>query len=395
MSAFRYTAARDDGARVRGTVEAESVPAAAALLSARGLWPVAVGPARTASGWMVRRPSSRALATVFEGLAALVEAGVPLEQALRATERTAPVRVREALERVGRRVREGRSLGGALAAEDGLVPRLTVGLVRAGERGVGLGPALGQAAVQLERAAELEARLRSALTYPMLLAVVGSASVALIMFFVVPRFAVLLGDLGQAVPAATRVLLAGAELVRRFGLILLVTAVALGAVLVKLIRDRQVAWHAWLLRLPVVGPLRHGLASARVARTLGALLGTGTPTLAALEIARDATGDQAFAARLVAARDRVAEGASLSAALAASEAATAVVIQLTAIGEASGRLPPLLVKAADLESQVAERRVQALVTVLEPALIVAFAGVVAFVAAALLQAVYAVRPGGV
>jgi type II secretory pathway component PulF len=147
-----------------------------------------------------------------------------------------------------------------------------------------------------------------------------------------------------------------------------------------------------LLRFPIIGSLRLAIASARASRTLGALLGTGTPALAALEIAREAAGDAAVATRIAAARGRVAEGQGLTAALESTGALTANAIQLAAIGEGSGRLPALLAKAAELDDREAERRLKALVSLLEPGLILVFAGLVAFVAAALLQAVYALRP---
>jgi type II secretory pathway component PulF len=137
------------------------------------------------------------------------------------------------------------------------------------------------------------------------------------------------------------------------------------------------------------------LATARAARALGALLRVGTPALAALDIARLAAGNAGVAARITRARERVAEGAGLSAALTASEALTATALQLAGIGEASGALPDLLERAAYLEETLAERRTKALVSLLEPALILAFAAVVAFVAAALLQALYSLRPGSV
>ena len=147
--------------------------------------------------------------------------------------------------------------------------------------------------------------------------------------------------------------------------------------------------------MPLIGPIRHALATARVCRTLGALLGTGTPALPALVIASEAAADAAVGGRLGRVRQHVAEGASLSAALSATGAVTEGAWQLVSIGEGSGRLPTLLAKAADLEEREAERRLKTLVTFLEPALILAFAGLVAFVAAALLQAVYSLRPGGI
>jgi general secretion pathway protein F len=394
MTAFRYEAARTDGATVRGVLDAATTIEAAAVLSGRGLFPLSVEPNPERKAWRLGLGSVRAQATVFQSLASLVEAGIPLDKALHATESVASERIRLALRRIGTRVREGASLGTALAAEDGFCSGITIGLVRGGERGVGLGAALTQAAAQLEREAEAVARVRSALAYPLLLAAVGTASVAVIVTFVVPRFVALLGDLGQALPLATRMLVAASSVARHFGL-LIVAAVIVAVVLgLRAARQRRIAWHEWLLRLPLVGTIRHALASARVCRTLSALLGTGTPALAALAIAEDAAGDAAVANRLRRARERVSEGASLSTALGSTSAVTATSLQLLTIGEGSGRLSPLLAKAAELEERDAERRLKTVLTFLEPALILAFAGIVAFVAAALLQAVYSLRPGG-
>jgi type II secretory pathway component PulF len=255
-----------------------------------------------------------------------------------------------------------------------------------------LGAALAQAGAQLEREAETQARVRTALTYPALLTLVGSGAIALIVLFVIPRFATLLSDLGQALPPATHVLLALSAGARSYGLVLGAATVALVVIAARRINNHRVSWHGWLLRFPIIGSLRLAIASARASRTLGALLGTGTPALAALEIAREAAGDAAVATRIAAARGRVAEGQGLTAALESTGALTANAIQLAAIGEGSGRLPALLAKAAELDDREAERRLKALVSLLEPGLILVFAGLVAFVAAALLQAVYALRP---
>lgn len=390
MTAFRYEAARSDGGLVRGVLDAASEPAAAAVLSARGLYPVLVEPSLGHARPFWRTPT-RHFATVFGSLAAFVDAGVPLEKALQATKRVASGQLLDVVGRVAQRVREGSSLGAALAAQ-GVFSGVTIGLVRAGERGVGLGAALAQAATQLEREAETEARVRTALTYPALLAVIGTGAIALIVLFVIPRFAVILGDLGQALPAATLLLLTISNGVRSYGLVLGAAGAALAVIAARTIGKHRPAWHGWLLRLPVVGALRFALASARASRTLGALLGSGTPALAALEITREAAGDAAVASRIGAARSRVAEGQGLTAALEATGSLTASALQLAAIGEGSGRLPLLLAKAAELDDHEAERRLKTLVSLLEPGLILIFAGVVAFVAAALLQAVYALRP---
>ncbi|MGH7674513.1 MAG: type II secretion system F family protein, partial [Gemmatimonadales bacterium] len=320
MTAFHYEAARADGAVVKGVLDVRSVPEAAAVLSGRGLLPLKVAPQAQPKARSFFGASTRSLATMMEGLSALVGAGVPLEQALRVAERAAPAALRDALGRVTTRVREGASLGVALGAEDGLFPAVTIGLVRAGERGVGLDAALAQAAAQLEAQAETAARIRAALTYPLILALVGTLSVGLIVLFVVPRFAALLADLGQALPLATRLLLAASQIARDWGLVLAAVAVVGAIAGARFAAERRAGLHAWLLGLPLVGSIRHAFATARAARALGALLGTGTPALGALAVAAEAAGDEAVAVRLGRARDRVAEGAGLAASLEATAA---------------------------------------------------------------------------
>ena len=393
MTLFRYEAARPDGAAVRGRLEAASTPEVAALLSRRGLLPTSVEPVRRQSVWRWRGPSARVQATVLQSLASLLEAGLPLQEALSVARRIASGSLGEAVGRMETRVREGAGLAAALAAESGLFSPVTIGLLRAGERGAGLGSALAQAGAQLERRAEVGARLRAALTYPLVLGAVGTVSVGLILLVIVPRFVGLLGEAVSTAPAATRLLIAVSGIVRAHGLLLIGTLVAGAVIAVPMARSHRSLWHRWVLDIPVIGPIRHALATARACRTLGALLSTGTPALTALDVVREAVGDEAVGARVAGARDRVAEGSSLSAALTALRVLTPGALQLTAIGDRAGRLPDLLARAADLEEGVAERRLHALIGVLEPGLILAFAGVVAFVAGALLQAIYSVRPG--
>jgi general secretion pathway protein F len=391
VTTYVYEAVRTDGATVRGTIDAMSESDAAGLVSARGLLPIGVK-AALPSKKLFAHPSRRALATTFSGLAALVDTGVPLHKALLAVQAVAPPQLRSVLERVETHVREGASLATVLGHEAGTVPAVAIGLIRAGERGIGLGVALQQVANQLEREAESIARVRAALAYPALLLMIGSTSVAMIAVLVVPRFAALLGDLGQQLPSATLALMAISDVLQHYGVLLGLLGMALAAALLRWTVEHRVVWHRFLLDLPVIGPLRLSLATARVSRTLGALLGTGTPALAALATAREAAGDAAIAERIDAARGRVAQGAGLTTALEASRVITESALRLSAIGEGSGRLPTLLAKAADLEEQDADRRLKLVVSLLEPGLIVTFASIVAFVAAALLQAVYALRP---
>jgi len=394
MTSFVFEAARLDGHRIKGSVEAPTQSAAAAIVSARGLLPLQIHEPRVFPLLPFRRASTRSLATLFESLSAVVEAGIPLEKALTSSLPVVSGSLRDATLRLSERVREGSSLAAALAAEGPRFPSLTVGLVRAGERGAGLGSALRQAANQLTQASETRSRIQAALAYPALLAVVGLTSVGIIIGVVVPRFVAILGDLGQSTPFATRALITVSELVRQNALFLAVVSVAFVGVAVRELGRNRARWHARLLKVPTIGSIRHSLASARACSTLSTLLGTGVPALTSLAIARDAVGDEAIALRIARARDLVGEGHSFTSACDVSGVLTPLALQLARIGESSGRLADLLGRAAELDARTAERKIKVLVTLLEPTLILIFAALVAFVAAALLQAVYSVRPGG-
>jgi type II secretory pathway component PulF len=380
---------------VSGVIDATSVDQASAIVIDRGLFPVAVSADQDAEG---RRPSAsrRDLALVFRSIAALVGAGVPLERAITASEPLARGALRQTLASAREELRQGKGFAQALAAGRGVVPGVVLGMIRAGERGSQLSAALEQVATHLEQEAELVARVRQALAYPSLLAVAGTVSVLVIGTVVVPRFAALLGDLGQSLPLATRLLLTGSALLSRFWLPLLVLVVLAIWGAVEWLRrpaGRLRADEA-MLSLPVIKQVRHPFATARVARALGGMLRAGMPLLPALDAAREAAGDASVAARLTRARERIAQGAPLTASLEREAALSPSALQLLAVGESSGRLGEMALRAGDLAAQEAERALRTLVTLLEPALILAFGGLVAFVAAALLQAVYSLRPGG-
>jgi type II secretory pathway component PulF len=304
-------------------------------------------------------------------------------------------RLAPALAEVRRRVREGDSLSAALAAQ-GAAPHVALGLLRAGEAHGRLSEAARHVATELEREAELRDKLRAALAYPAFLLVVGAFSVALIVGVVVPRFAAVLGDLGQTLPHSTRLLLALSDVISAHGLWLLaglgIGALAASRVLAS--PSAAAVVHERLLAAPVVGPVRWGLAAARACRALAGLLKSGLPLLPALELARGAAGDLAVAARLSRVRADVSEGAGLGESLRRHQALPPQARQIASFGEASGRLADLLEHASRLEEAQAQRRVRTLVALVEPLLVVGFGGAVAFVAAALLQAVYSLRPGG-
>jgi type II secretory pathway component PulF len=391
---YRYRAARADGRIVRGAITASSSADGLTRLLAQGLHPLAleaVDPARLSR----RAANRRDLALAFRSVASLVGAGVPLERALAGTEALAGEPLRSALVGAGAALREGRTFAESLAASNGVIPPIAIDLVAAGERASQLPRALDELADHLEREAELSARVRQALAYPLLLAVAGAVSVGVITTVVIPKFADMLAEAGQQLPAATRMLLGSAALIRRawlpglLGCTLAVVSFAAWAAR----PEGRLRWHRWQLALPVLGPVRHALATARVCRALAGMLAAGMPLLAALAAARGVAGDAAVADRIGRAAQQVTQGRPLTAALTEERAFRPHALQLVAVGESSGQLAVMLRRAGDLAAADADRLVSGAVRLLEPALVVLFGGLIAFVAAALLQAVYSLRPG--
>ena len=390
---FAYRAARADGAFEHGVLAAESRDAALRSLAAQGLWAVELNATRADAGRRARL-SSADLALGLRVLATLLESGLPVSKALAAMPELAPDAWQPALPDLARAVREGASLGAALEQSGLSIPAVVLGIIRAGEAGSGLAQAVRRAADLMDEAATTRAAVRAALIYPCILAVAGTISVGILVGVVLPRFGAILSDLGQALPPTTRFVLQASATAR-------VAALPAGAATLILL----VAWRAWvstgagairwnnlLLDTPLLGTIRRSAATGRVCAALSALLESGVPLSNALTHAARASGDAAIQERVLAARTSVLAGARPSAAFLTENALTLVASRLVRAGEETGALVPMLAHAARLENERATERVRSAVRLLEPMLILAFGGLVALVAAALLQAIYSVRP---
>jgi general secretion pathway protein F len=389
---FSYRALASDGREERGVVRAPTRTAVAGLLADRGLHLIKVEEKHVVS----RRPTLPVgeLALALRLLGDLLDAGLPLARALQMLETMVAPSVGRVLPPALTAVREGQSLARAFEETQVTMPPEVLGILRAGERGSGLAAALRSAAELCDDAAATRAALRNALAYPLLLAVAGTGSLCLLVGIVLPRFAAILADLGQALPPTTRVVLRAGVLVREgalpaFGIAIVGVIVWRSWVGTEQGRRR---WHALLLALPAVGETRRSAATARLCSSLAALLSSGVPLAPAIASAAAATGDAELTARLNGVRADVEHGSRLSDALQLHRAATDLVRRLVRAGEESGRLAPLLAHAGRLERERVLRRVQSSVRLIEPMLIVGFGGIVALVAAALLQALYSVRP---
>jgi general secretion pathway protein F len=394
VSELRYTyrAARPDGGVERGVIAATSVRSARGALRARGLTPIELDPTSCRS--KLARLSTRELAVGLRMTADFLEAGLPMNRALELLAESSSHAWQERLDSIRDSIRQGRGFAESLASADDRVPPAIIGILRAGERGDGLSRAAKRAAEILEENESTRAAFVAAITYPSVLAIAGLASIGLLVGVVLPRFASLLTDLGQSLPRSTALLLDAAKLVER-GTPALGVLAALGALAwwhwTSTASGRE-QWHAFLIATPLLGAVRHQNATAAACGTLGGLLESGLTLGNAAALAADTCGDAAVRSRVHRARARVLGGARLGHALGEERAFTSVATRLISAGEQSGRLGTMALHAARIERQLALQRTRAAVRFIEPAMVLCFGGLIAFVAAALLQAVYAIRP---
>lgn len=392
VASYRFRAVRPDGSVAEGAVVAASHEAAVALVAGQGLHPVRVSRlARGLSAGLGASAADQALG--LRALATLLGAGLPTSRALSVLEGIVPPCWMATLPALRAQIENGSSLASALGTSTLALPSHVIAIIEAGEAGGGIAAAVETAAQLLEARAAASAALWNALAYPILLAVSGAASIALLVGLVLPRFAALLTDTGATLPLTTRVLLGVAETARAAALPALYGAV-LGVFAWRMWTARPAGrrqWHALLLSLPLAGPTRRSAVTARACSTLAALLSTGVSLSAALPLAARSTGDAAMEAALLAARRRIVEGEALSAALQAEHALTLTAVRFTRIGEETGELDAMLGHAARVESADALRRLKQLTGMIEPAMILLFGAMVMAVAAALLQAIYGLR----
>jgi general secretion pathway protein F len=395
MPTYAYQAVDGSGKRTRGQAQAVSSGALARTLEERGLFVLDVAESGEADGARsgFRFGRRREVLEVTRALAALLPVGMPLAQALNAASGVASGDVKAALQEVRARVERGDTLSSALAEHRNLFSPLYVGLVRAGERSGDIDAAFGRLAAQLERDEALRGKVLSASIYPMLLATAGSVAVTVLLFFVLPRFVTLLEGSGAKLPRSTATLLAFSAALHRLWPVLLLIPLAIAAFAAWATNtdEGRRVWSRIMLTLPGVRTLRRYALAGRFARLVGVLLGGGAPLLTALDDTVESIGDPLARDDTMRIRTKVREGSSLRAAVAESSLFPPMLAQLIGVGEDAGQLRVFLTKSADIFEERTERATQRLATFLEPAMIVMFGAIVAFVALSLLQAIYGIN----
>ncbi|WHZ19683.1 MAG: hypothetical protein OJF55_001832 [Rhodanobacteraceae bacterium] len=385
MASFHYKAVTPAGEIVEGRMDAASVEDVIARLQEQGNVPLEAGDAAGGGGSLfggLRKKTlgGAALVEFTRQLGILLHAGLPLDRSLQMLlELPEGERARHVVERIRDRVRGGASLSRALEEEHGVFPKLYLSMVRAGEAGGALDAALARLADYLERARALRESVIGALVYPAFLLFGVLGSLVLLLAFVLPQFVPIFHDMNVPIPFITRVLMAFGSFLHDWGLLVLAALIVLGLWAAARMRDPEVrrAFDARLLRVRVLGPLLLKIDTARLLRTLGSLLKNGVSLLSALGIARQVVSNRELAAQLAPATDAVKGGDSLSRALAAHTGFPKLAIQITMVGEESGTLDSMLLRAADTYDGEVKSAIDKMLAALVPVLTIVMALLVA------------------
>jgi general secretion pathway protein F len=390
MPLFQYTARTPTGQRTQGAVEAASEAAAIRLLDEQRLFPIRVSEqaqekGRSATGGV----RARDLATLFEQLADLLHAGVPMLRAIETLSRThTKGRLHAVLAQVQAEVAEGKALSDAMADQPAVFNGLQVAMVRAGERGGFLEEVLMSLAGYLERQDELRAKVQGAMIYPALLVVIGASVVLGLLVWMVPKFQVFFE--GMELPLPSRILFAASDAVVHYWPTTLavgfLAAVGIGIFLGS--DAGRETWARWQLRIPVIGHTLLMVSLTRFCRILGTMLASGVPILQALTISRDAVGTPRLAAAIDEAVKSVREGQGLTAPLRRSALVPEQILEMMAVAEESNQLEKVLLKVADAVERRTNQAVDAAVRLLEPLILTVLALIVLVVAMGLLYPIF-------
>ena len=337
--------------------------------------------------------SRRDLALFTRSLARLIEAGLPLADAVRLAADVPGGALALLAEDLCTEIRAGASLAQALERRDpaaqpvfGPVYRA---LVSAAEAGGVLGQSLNRLADYTERADQLSQSVRSALVYPALLLGAALVSLLVLLVFVVPQFESLFAGLGREVPLLTRIILGGAGLLRSYGWIVLAAGIAALFYLRHQMRGAafRKAMQARLMGLSYIGPVIMKIILERMARSLSELLQNKVALPEALALAAAVSGDNQFRDGLIQAGLRVREGQSLSDALAQQRMFPELMLQLVRVGEEGSAMAGMLAHLADIYAMDAEAAARRLIALLEPVLVLLIGGVMAVVIIGLIGAI--------
>jgi type II secretory pathway component PulF len=396
MATFTYKTIDLNGKQVADRIVASDRASAIDELFSRDLNPVSVErlEERHPEGFIARfgGVSKREIDNFTRQLANLLAAGVPISRALgilsRESSRIAPKKLWAVIHD---QVSGGMSLADALSNHPQTFSPIYVAMVRAGETGGFLDVVLEQIATFRAREADLKSRVKGALTYPIILAVLSTGILIFLLTFFIPRFSQMFAEFGGSLPALTRYIVTISRLLVKYWLVFVLGIVLIFFGIQRMLNSEEGrrSMAKFVLRLPLFGTGMARFALVRFCRMLGTLVGAGVPLISSLRVAKEAIGNQVLADTVSSAITSVQKGHPLARSLERCRLLfPPAVIEMISVAEESGRMDQELIRLATTYDQELDRHLKMIVTLIEPALLFIMAIIVGTVVIGMLLPIF-------
>ncbi|MGB4762408.1 MAG: type II secretion system F family protein [Candidatus Saccharimonas sp.] len=397
MPTFSYIASDTQHKSVSGTMEAEDRASAIATLRKQQLSPISIheyNGAKKSLGKLGSFGGNRVknddLVMFTRQLSAMVSAGVPLLRALNSQkEHTDSKGLQKVLTAIIADVEGGMPLADTLGKHPNTFSDVYVNMVRAGEAAGILDDILKRLALQQEKNAAMRKKIKSAMTYPMVLVVITIGAFFGLMIFVIPQIGKIIKDLGgpdAQLPALTQAMLAISDFLLSKGLFLIPVVVVGVMLLTRWLKTPvgKKVFHTLILKIPLTQPIIQKVAVARFSRTFSALMGAGVAVLESLSVTAHAIGNVVYEQALLDAAEQVKNGKTLSSVIEQNSLFPPIVAQMLSVGEETGQTDVVLVKVADFYEEEVDVAIDGISSIIEPVMIVFMGGMVGLIAASVM-----------
>jgi len=391
MGQFSYSARDKDGIISKGILFAPDRPAASAALQGKGLTPIlvkeSVQAAKSGGGFMDKLNSLNKVSlsdkVIFSRqFATMINAGVPIAQSLNILQKQSESKkLQDAVADLSKQVTGGATLANALSSHPDIFSPIYVNMVKAGESGGILDEVMGRLATQQEKDAEIISKVRSAMIYPGVITTATFSAFFFLMTVIVPKLSAIFVDAGATLPIYTRILLATSNFLVHDWFILLAIIVGIVTFTTRYYRTtngRRVC-DRLMLKAPIIGPILVKVNVARFARTFGSLMASGISVLDAIQATGAALGSSVYKDELLEVAKKVKNGRPMSEQIRASKNFPAIVGQMIAVGEETGKVDEILLKLAEFYEKEVDTVVAGLTSIIEPVLIMVLGGMVGFI----------------
>jgi type II secretion system protein F len=341
-----------------------------------------------------RRVRVKDLLIFTQEFSTLIAAGLPIDRSLHVLGTlTENGRLREAVKDILKRIEGGNALAEALSCHPRIFPKLYINMVKAGESGGFLETILSRLARYLQSTKEIRDYVVSVMIYPLILTIVSGISIAILVTFVIPRFARIFSDMGQAIPLPTQIILGLSQWARDYwwsglGIIGLTY---FGYKIYNRDEERRFKWDRFKLRRVAIGDLIKKIEVARFSRTLGTLLQSGVSILAALNLTKDISQNRVISRSITHVHDQLREGKAISKSLEEIEIFPPLAVHMIGVGEETGKLDEMLIKVAEAYEENVQNTVKRFVSLLEPLIILIMGTIVGFIIISMLLAIFSIN----